>query len=43
MKDTSLALALSGLAFILAVICGNPLLRVLKHFKIRQDDPRGGP
>jgi phospho-N-acetylmuramoyl-pentapeptide-transferase len=34
MKDTSLALALSGLAFILAVIWGNPLLRVLKHFKI---------
>jgi phospho-N-acetylmuramoyl-pentapeptide-transferase len=34
MKETSLALALSGLAFILAVIWGNPLLRILKHFKI---------
>ena len=34
MKETSVALALSGLAFILAVIWGNPLLRILKHFKI---------
>lgn len=34
MKETSLALALSGLAFIMAVIWGNPLLRILKHFKI---------
>lgn len=34
MKDTSLALSLSGLAFILAVIWGNPLLRILRHFKI---------
>ncbi|MHC1741378.1 MAG: phospho-N-acetylmuramoyl-pentapeptide-transferase [Anaerolineaceae bacterium] len=34
MKDTSIALALSGLAFILAVIWGNPLLRILKHFRI---------
>jgi phospho-N-acetylmuramoyl-pentapeptide-transferase len=34
MKDTSLAISLSGLAFILAVIWGNPLLRILRHFKI---------
>lgn len=34
MKDTSLALSLSGLAFILAVIWGNPLLRILRHFRI---------
>jgi phospho-N-acetylmuramoyl-pentapeptide-transferase len=34
MKDTSLALSLSGLAFILAVIWGNPLLRILRHLKI---------
>jgi phospho-N-acetylmuramoyl-pentapeptide-transferase len=34
MKETSLALALSGLGFILAVIWGSPLLRVLKHFKL---------
>lgn len=34
MKDTSLALALSGLSFMLAVIWGSPLLRVLRHFKI---------
>jgi phospho-N-acetylmuramoyl-pentapeptide-transferase len=33
MNETSLALALSGLGFILSVIWGGPLLRVLKHFK----------
>ncbi len=31
---TSLALALSGLGFILSVIWGGPLLSVLKHFKL---------
>ena len=34
MKETSLALALSTLSFMLAVIWGGPLLRVLRHFKI---------
>jgi phospho-N-acetylmuramoyl-pentapeptide-transferase len=34
MKETSLALALSGLGFILAVIWGSPLLRILRHFKL---------
>lgn len=34
MRDTSLALALSTLSFLLAVIWGGPLLRVLRHFKI---------
>ncbi|HEX7434276.1 MAG TPA: phospho-N-acetylmuramoyl-pentapeptide-transferase [Anaerolineaceae bacterium] len=34
MKDSSLAIALSGLGFMLALIWGDPLLRVLKHFKI---------
>jgi len=34
MKETSIALALSGLAFVLAVIWGNPLLRILRHYKI---------
>lgn len=34
MKETSLALALSGLGFILAVIWGAPLLRILRHFKL---------
>lgn len=34
MKDTTLALSLSGLAFIMAVIWGSPLLRILKHFRI---------
>ena len=34
MNDTPLALALSGLSFMMAVIWGGPLLRVLRHFKI---------
>ncbi len=34
MKETALALALSGLGFILAVIWGGPLLRVMKHFRL---------
>ena len=34
MNDTPLALALSGISFLMAVIWGPPLLRVLKHFKI---------
>ena len=32
--ETSLALSLSGLGFILSVIWGGPLLRVMKHFKL---------
>jgi phospho-N-acetylmuramoyl-pentapeptide-transferase len=34
MKEASLALALSGLSFLLAVIWGGPLLRVLRYFRI---------
>jgi phospho-N-acetylmuramoyl-pentapeptide-transferase len=34
MKETSLALTLSSLSFMLAVIWGDPLLRVLRHFRI---------
>jgi phospho-N-acetylmuramoyl-pentapeptide-transferase len=34
MKDASLALALSGFSFMLTVIWGGPLLRVLRYFKI---------
>ncbi len=34
MTETSMALALSGLSFMMAVIWGGPLLRVLRHFKI---------
>ncbi len=34
MRETALALSLSGLGFILSVIWGGPLLRVLKHFKM---------
>jgi phospho-N-acetylmuramoyl-pentapeptide-transferase len=43
MKDASLAITLTGLSFMLAVIWGGPLLRVLKHFKlgkqIRVEEP----
>ncbi|MEW6178476.1 MAG: phospho-N-acetylmuramoyl-pentapeptide-transferase [Chloroflexota bacterium] len=34
MRETSLALALSGLSFMLAIIWGSPLIRVLRHFRI---------
>src|SRR5512146_2538786 len=34
MRETSLALALSTLSFMLAVIWGGPLLSILRHFKI---------
>lgn len=34
MKETSLALALSTLSFMLAIIWGTPLLRILRHFKV---------
>ncbi len=43
MKETSLALALSGLSFMLAIIWGSPLLRILRHLRmgkiIRVDGP----
>lgn len=43
MKDTTLALSLAGLAFMMTVIWGGPLLRILRHFKIgkliRLDEP----
>lgn len=34
MKDTTLAAALAGFSFMLTVIWGPPLLRILRHFKI---------
>ncbi|HBG73916.1 MAG: phospho-N-acetylmuramoyl-pentapeptide-transferase [Chloroflexi bacterium GWB2_49_20] len=34
MKPTSLALALAGLSFMMTVIWGGPLLRILRYFKI---------
>mgnify|MGYP000892259642 CR=1 FL=1 len=34
MNNISLALALTGLSFMMSVIWGEPLLRVLRHFKI---------
>jgi phospho-N-acetylmuramoyl-pentapeptide-transferase len=42
-KDTTLALSLAGLAFMMTVIWGGPLLRILRYFKIgkliRVDEP----
>ncbi len=34
MKQVALALSLAGLSFIMTVIWGGPLLRILRHFKI---------
>ncbi|MDX9992264.1 MAG: phospho-N-acetylmuramoyl-pentapeptide-transferase [Anaerolineales bacterium] len=34
MRDSTLAISLAGLSFLLTVIWGGPLLRVLRHFKI---------
>ncbi len=34
MRETSLALALSTLSFMLAVIWGGPLLSILRHLKL---------
>ncbi len=43
MKDTTLAISLAGLAFMMTVIWGGPLLRILRYFKIgkliRVDEP----
>jgi len=43
MKDTALALSLAGLVFMMTVIWGGPLLRILRHFRIgkqiRIDEP----
>ncbi|MCJ7622301.1 MAG: phospho-N-acetylmuramoyl-pentapeptide-transferase, partial [Anaerolineaceae bacterium] len=43
MKETSLSLALSFLAFIMTVIWGNPLIRMLKYFKIGKIIREEGP
>lgn len=34
MSPTSIALALAGLSFMLTVIWGQPLIRVLRHFRV---------
>jgi phospho-N-acetylmuramoyl-pentapeptide-transferase len=43
MTDTALALSLAGLTYMMTVIWGGPLLRILRHFKIgkqiRVDEP----
>ncbi|MDO9545736.1 MAG: phospho-N-acetylmuramoyl-pentapeptide-transferase [Pelolinea sp.] len=43
MKETSLSLALSFLAFIMTVIWGNPFIRMLKYFKIGKIIREEGP
>jgi phospho-N-acetylmuramoyl-pentapeptide-transferase len=43
MKDTSLAIALSGLSFMLTIIWGGPLLRILRHFHIGKQIRVEGP
>jgi len=45
MKPSTLVLALAGLSFMMSVIWGGPLLRILRHFKmgkiIRIEEPSG--
>lgn len=45
MRDIALSLSLAGLAFMMTAIWGNPLLRILRHFKlgkiIRIEQPEG--
>ncbi|MEY2817125.1 MAG: phospho-N-acetylmuramoyl-pentapeptide-transferase [Chloroflexota bacterium] len=45
MRDIAFSLSLAGLAFIMTAIWGNPLLRILRHFKlgkiIRIEQPEG--
>ena len=45
MRDIALSLSMAGLAFIMTAIWGNPLLRILRHFKlgkiIRIEQPEG--
>jgi len=43
MKETSLSIALSFLAFIMTVIWGRPLIRLLKYFKVGKIIREEGP
>lgn len=43
MTEAPMALALSGISFLMAVIWGPPLLRILKHFKIGKTIRVEGP
>ena len=43
MTQTSMALALSGFSFLLTVIWGQPLLRILKQLKIGENIRIEGP
>ncbi len=43
MERTSLVLALAGISFMLTVIWGTPLLRILRHFKVGKEIRVEGP
>jgi phospho-N-acetylmuramoyl-pentapeptide-transferase len=43
MERTSLVLALAGISFMLTVIWGTPLLRILRHFKVGKEIRIEGP
>jgi phospho-N-acetylmuramoyl-pentapeptide-transferase len=43
MERTSLVLALAGVSFMLTVIWGTPLLRILRHFKVGKEIRIEGP
>jgi phospho-N-acetylmuramoyl-pentapeptide-transferase len=43
MERTSLVLALAGVSFMLTVIWGTPLLRILRHFKVGKEIRVEGP
>jgi phospho-N-acetylmuramoyl-pentapeptide-transferase len=43
MRESSLALAMAGFAFMLTVIWGEPLLRILRHLKIGEAIRQEGP
>lgn len=43
MRESSMALAMAGLSFMLTVIWGEPLLRVLRHLKIGETIRLDGP
>ncbi len=43
MTQTSVALALAGFSFLLTVIWGSPLLRILRHFKMGEQIRLEGP
>ncbi|MBP1694741.1 MAG: phospho-N-acetylmuramoyl-pentapeptide-transferase, partial [Chloroflexi bacterium] len=43
MSSTAVSLSLAGLSFILTVIWGPPLIRILRHFKVGKQIRLEGP